>query len=79
MLPIYWIVITSLKTRRTTTNQPAVPPSNPTLENYRLVLRSDFVRYFVNSVIVTVGAGGARSVGFLHGRLRDHPRHRRCS
>jgi raffinose/stachyose/melibiose transport system permease protein len=57
MLPIYWIVITSLKTQENyfATN-PLVPPSHPTLENYRLVLKSDFVQYFVNSVIVAVGA-----------------------
>jgi raffinose/stachyose/melibiose transport system permease protein len=57
MLPIYWIVITSFKTQTNyfATN-PLVPPSDPTLENYRLVLKNDFVQYFVNSVIVAVGA-----------------------
>jgi raffinose/stachyose/melibiose transport system permease protein len=57
IVPIYWIVITSLKTQDTyfATN-PLVPPSSPTLENYRLVIHSDFPRYFLNSVIVTVGA-----------------------
>ncbi len=57
MVPIYWIVITSLKTQNNyfMTN-PLVPPSSPTLENYRLVLRSDFPQYFLNSVIVTVSA-----------------------
>ena len=33
-----------------------MPPSDPTLDNYRLVIESDFVGYFVNSVVVTVGA-----------------------
>ena len=57
MLPIYWIVITSLKTQpeQFATN-PLVPPSDPTLANFRLVIDSDFVRYFGNSVIVAVGA-----------------------
>jgi raffinose/stachyose/melibiose transport system permease protein len=57
MLPVYWIVITSLKTQNNyyQTN-PLVPSGSPTLENYRLVLKSDFVQYFVNSAIVTVGA-----------------------
>ena len=78
MLPIYWIVITSLKTQDNyfATN-PLVPPSNPTLENYRLVLRSDFVRYFVNSVIVTVGAVvPAVVVSFMaaYAIIRDHHR-----
>jgi raffinose/stachyose/melibiose transport system permease protein len=57
IVPIYWIVITSFKTQSNyfTTN-PFVPPTEPTLENYQLVIESDFVRYFVNSVIVTLGA-----------------------
>jgi raffinose/stachyose/melibiose transport system permease protein len=57
MVPIYWIVITSFKTQSNyfSTN-PLAPPSSPTLENYRLVIQSDFVRYFLNSAIVTVGA-----------------------
>src|SRR4051812_10535586 len=57
MLPIYWIVITSFKTQSSyfVTNTFA-PPSDPTLENYRTVIENDFVRYFVNSVIVSVGA-----------------------
>lgn len=57
MLPIYWIVITSFKTQSSyfVTNTFA-PPSDPTLENYRTVIENDFVRYFLNSVIVSVGA-----------------------
>jgi raffinose/stachyose/melibiose transport system permease protein len=57
MLPIYWIVITSFKTEATffITN-PLVPSAHPTLDNYRLVVESDFARYFLNSVVVTVGA-----------------------
>jgi raffinose/stachyose/melibiose transport system permease protein len=57
MVPIYWIVITSFKTQANyfITN-PFAPPSDPTLDNYRLVIASDFARYFLNSVIVTLGA-----------------------
>lgn len=57
VIPLYWILITSLKAQTDyyTTN-PLVPPGDPTLDNYRLVIDSDFVRYFVNSVIVTIGA-----------------------
>jgi raffinose/stachyose/melibiose transport system permease protein len=57
MIPIYWIVITSFKTQENyfITN-PLKPPSSFTLENYRLVLDNDFIRYFRNSVIVTAGA-----------------------
>ncbi len=57
MVPIYWIVITSFKSQTNyfTTN-PLAPPTSPTLDNYTLVIQSDFVHYFINSVIVTVGA-----------------------
>jgi raffinose/stachyose/melibiose transport system permease protein len=57
VIPIYWVLITSFKLRTTYySSNPLVPPSNPTLENYRFVLESDFVGYFVNSVVVTAGA-----------------------
>jgi raffinose/stachyose/melibiose transport system permease protein len=57
ILPIYWIVITSLKARSDyfITN-PMAPPENPTLDNFRFVWGEGFPRYFVNSVIVSVGA-----------------------
>ncbi len=57
MLPIYWIVITSLKTQTNyfSTNTFA-PPSSPTFDNYKLVIQNDFIRYFLNSVVVSVGA-----------------------
>ena len=57
IIPIYWIVITSFKTQDSYFSSNAmVPPGSPTLENYRLVIQSDFPRYFLNSVIVTIGA-----------------------
>ncbi|GAA3342155.1 carbohydrate ABC transporter permease [Amorphoplanes nipponensis] len=57
MLPIYWIVITSFKTRANYYAQnPLAPPTSPTLENYRQVIEADFTRYFANSLIVTAGA-----------------------
>jgi raffinose/stachyose/melibiose transport system permease protein len=57
MLPIYWIVITSFKTSSNyfVTNA-LLPPKHPTFENYKLVIQSHIVRYFFNSVIVTLGA-----------------------
>jgi raffinose/stachyose/melibiose transport system permease protein len=57
IVPIYWIVITSLKTQSNyfLTN-PFAPPTEPTLDNYKLVIENDFIRYFVNSTIVTLGA-----------------------
>jgi raffinose/stachyose/melibiose transport system permease protein len=57
IVPIYWIVITSFKTQSNyfLTN-PFAPPTEPTLDNYRFVMEADFARYFINSVIVALGA-----------------------
>ncbi|GAB2571666.1 carbohydrate ABC transporter permease [Microlunatus antarcticus] len=57
LVPIYWIIITSFKQQSDyfSTN-PLAPPTAPTLSNYLMVVQSDFPRYFVNSVIVTVGS-----------------------
>jgi raffinose/stachyose/melibiose transport system permease protein len=56
VLPIYYVVITSLKNQAGffATN-PMLPPAEPTLDNYKLVLENDFPRYFLNSVVVTLG------------------------
>jgi raffinose/stachyose/melibiose transport system permease protein len=56
IVPIYWILITSFKAQSSyfRTNSMA-PPAEPTLANYRLVIESGFPRYFLNSVIITVG------------------------
>jgi raffinose/stachyose/melibiose transport system permease protein len=57
IIPIYWIVITSFKSQDTYfSDNPMAPPTSPTLENYRLVIESNFPHYFVNSVIITLGA-----------------------
>ncbi|MET0837491.1 MAG: carbohydrate ABC transporter permease [Marmoricola sp.] len=56
LVPLYWIVITSFKAQSDYYQANAfVPPSNPTLDNYRLVIQNDFLHYFVNSVLVAVG------------------------
>jgi raffinose/stachyose/melibiose transport system permease protein len=55
ILPIYYIVITSLRTQAGFfAGNPLAIPTSPTLDNYRLVLENDFSQYFLNSVIVTV-------------------------
>ncbi|MGI5282331.1 carbohydrate ABC transporter permease [Nonomuraea polychroma] len=57
IVPIYWIVITSFKLQSNYyAENPLVPPSEPTFANYQMVIEAGFIRYFVNSVIVTVGA-----------------------
>jgi raffinose/stachyose/melibiose transport system permease protein len=57
IVPIYWIVITSFKTQSNyfLTN-PFAPPTEPTLENYKVVIDAHFARYFINSTIITLGA-----------------------
>ncbi|MGW3290179.1 carbohydrate ABC transporter permease [Streptomyces sp. NPDC001002] len=55
VVPIYWLVVTSLRGRTDfTTDSPLAPPGHPTLENYRTVLAGDFTTYLLNSVVVTV-------------------------
>lgn len=57
VIPIYWVLITSFKAQSGYySSNPMVPPSDPTLENYQFVIQSDFLTYFLNSVIVTAGA-----------------------
>ncbi|WP_405573354.1 carbohydrate ABC transporter permease [Streptomyces phaeochromogenes] len=56
-VPLYWTLITSLKAQsRYYASNPLVPSSDPTVDNYRLVIESDFLRYLLNSVVVTAGA-----------------------
>ena len=56
LIPIYWIVITSFKTQSSYYITNAFkPPGSPTLDNYQLVIQSDFPQYFINSVVVTAG------------------------
>ena len=57
IVPIYWIVITSFKTQANYyAMNPLKPSTSPTIDNYRLVIESDFATYFINSAIVTVGS-----------------------
>jgi raffinose/stachyose/melibiose transport system permease protein len=56
LIPLYWIVVTSFKDQTAYFAQnPLALPSAPTIANYKLVIESDFPRYFLNSVIVTAG------------------------
>jgi raffinose/stachyose/melibiose transport system permease protein len=57
IIPLYWVLITSFKERSGYyASNPLAPPTEPTLANYKLVIESDFIGYFVNSVVVTAGA-----------------------
>jgi raffinose/stachyose/melibiose transport system permease protein len=56
LIPLYWIVVTSFKDQSAYFAQnPLALPTAPTFANYKLVIQSDFPRYFLNSVIVTAG------------------------
>lgn len=54
LFPLLWMVLMSLKP------EPQVLTTTfsftPTLENYSEVLKSDYTRYFLNNIIVSVGA-----------------------
>lgn len=56
-VPLYWVVITSLKERAGFLgSSPLAPPDTVTFGNYRTVLDGGFGTYLLNSVIVTVVA-----------------------
>ncbi|MFL6135433.1 MAG: carbohydrate ABC transporter permease [Nocardioidaceae bacterium] len=56
VVPLYWIVVTSFKQQSEYfTHNPFALPSAPTLDNYKLVIQSDFLRYFLNSTVVALG------------------------
>lgn len=55
--PVLYMLFTSLKSQNgyLSSGSPWLPPLRPTLESFKSVLQNDFWRYFLNSVIVTVG------------------------
>lgn len=57
ILPIYYIVLTSIRDQSAYFGEnPLLPPAEPTLESYRLVLENQFLLYLANSLIVTTAA-----------------------
>lgn len=57
ILPIYYAVVTTFKDQGAYfTQNPLAPPSPPTMTAYQQVLDAGIGRYFLNSVIVTVGS-----------------------
>ena len=55
LVPIYYIVVTSVRPREDYfSSNPLSLPTEFTLEPFRYVLENDFLRYFGNSVFVTV-------------------------
>jgi ABC-type glycerol-3-phosphate transport system permease component len=60
LFPFWWMALSSIKTlRELYTIPPIWWPSMPTLDNYYKVLfESNIPRYFLNSVVISVGATG---------------------
>lgn len=57
VVPLYWIVVTSLRNQAGFFGtSPLALPTDPTFDNFRLVLQSGFFRYLANSTIVTLAA-----------------------
>lgn len=57
LIPIYWMINTSLKTPREVIDPiPSFFPRTPTLANYKAVFKSGLWKNFSNSVIVAVSA-----------------------
>lgn len=57
ILPIYYIVLTSIRDQSAYFGEnPLLPPAEPTLDSYRLVLENQFLLYLANSLIVTTAA-----------------------
>ncbi|PXY20990.1 carbohydrate ABC transporter permease [Prauserella muralis] len=56
LLPVYYVVLTSLRSMEGFySSNPLLPPAEPTVDNYGRVLEDDFLRYLLNSVVVTLG------------------------
>ncbi|MBZ9905597.1 carbohydrate ABC transporter permease [Mesorhizobium sp. BR115XR7A] len=54
LLPVYWLVSTSLKSNREITQEGTLYPHGPTLDNYiRLFTDKQFGAYLTNSLVVT--------------------------
>lgn len=55
--PIFWMVLTSLKTEVEAIQTPPLLVFEPTLENYTTVReRADYVHFALNSVVISLGA-----------------------
>jgi ABC-type glycerol-3-phosphate transport system permease component len=57
LYPLYFIVVTALKTQREYTTNRLLPPSHPTLHNFGDAFGDgELLRWIANSVVVTTGA-----------------------
>jgi raffinose/stachyose/melibiose transport system permease protein len=57
LYPLYFVVVTALKTQKEYASNRMFPPAHPTLHNFGDAFRDgDLLRWMGNSIIVTVGA-----------------------
>ena len=57
LYPLYYIVITAFKTRKEYLDNQFLPPSHPTLLNFRAAFRDgDLITWVTNSVVITVAS-----------------------
>ncbi|MBB6511065.1 ABC-type glycerol-3-phosphate transport system permease component [Rhizobium soli] len=82
LFPFWWMVVSSVKTLRELYTVPPIWwPDTPTFQNYSNVLfQSNIPRYFLNSVIVSVGSTGLAlilaifaSYGFARFKFKGKP------
>ncbi|SLM87934.1 ABC transporter permease family protein [Brachybacterium nesterenkovii] len=70
LVPIYYAIVTSVRPREDYfTSNPLSLPTEFTLQPFRDVLENDFLRYFLNSTIVTLVDGAHRFSPELLGEL----------
>lgn len=75
LYPVYFIVITALKTQEEYTSNRMFPPAHPTLDNLRDAFRDgELLRWIMNSVLVT---GGAVAISTLLAAIAAYPLARR--
>ena len=57
LYPLYFIVVTALKTRKEYLTNQFLPPAHPTLENFHVAFRDgDLLRWVANSVVITISS-----------------------
>jgi len=54
LLPIYWMIVTSLKSNKEITQETTFYPHTPSFANYlRLFSEKEFSSYLTNSIVLT--------------------------
>jgi ABC-type glycerol-3-phosphate transport system permease component len=76
LVPFVWMVISSFKSAQEILSlPPTLLPKNPTLANYREILKGGFGRYMLNSVVVTTATTAlivitSAALGFAFAKIK---------